>query len=74
MERITEKKVENQEKSTIPQMSATNFIITDPSLMPYYCDLCQISRRCQNYLEDDNASTRHKYRYRGMSNCHAFWD
>ena len=37
-----------EEKSAMPKMNSTNFIITDPTQMPYYCGLCQVSCGSQN--------------------------
>ena len=31
-----------KEKCTIPEINSTNFIITDPTQMPYYCSLCEV--------------------------------
>ena len=31
-----------KEKSTMPEINSTNFIITNPSKMPYYCSLCEV--------------------------------
>ena len=31
-----------KEKSTMPHINSTDFIITDHTKMPYYCDLCQV--------------------------------
>ena len=41
-------KLKDQEKSKVPKMKSTNFIITDPTQMPYYCDLCQVSCGSKN--------------------------
>ena len=41
------KKLKAQEKSTMPQMNPTDFIITDPTQMPYYCAICLVSCACQ---------------------------
>ena len=41
-------KIKDQEKSKVPKMKSTNFIITDPTQMPYYCDLCQVSCGSKN--------------------------
>ena len=31
-----------EEKCTMPEINSTNFIITDPTQMPYYCTLCEV--------------------------------
>ena len=41
-------KLKDQEKSKVSKMASTNFIITDPTKMPYYCDLCQVSCGSKN--------------------------
>ena len=35
------------DKFTTPNVNSTNFIITDPTKMPYYCDVCQVQCFCQ---------------------------
>ena len=49
-----------REKSTMPQMNSTNFIITDPTQMPYYCALCEVSNSCQKNLERHQATKKHQ--------------
>ena len=41
-------KIKDQEKSAMSKMNSNNFIITDPTQMPYYCDLCQVSCGSKN--------------------------
>ena len=41
-------KLNDQEKSAMSKLKCTNFIITDPTQMPYYCDLCQVSCGSRN--------------------------
>ena len=43
-------------------MSSTNFIITDPTQMPYYCAQCQTSSGCcQSDFEKHFAGKKHKF-------------
>ena len=43
-------------------MSSTNFIITDPTQMPYYCTQCQTSSGCcQSDFEKHFAGKKHKF-------------
>ena len=41
-------KLKDQEKSKVPKMKSTNFIITDPTQMPFYCAICQVSCGSKN--------------------------
>ena len=41
-------KIKDQEKSAMSKMNSNNFIITDPTQMPYYCALCQVSCGSKN--------------------------
>ena len=41
-------KIKDQEISAMSKMKSTNFIITDPTQMPYYCALCQVSCGSKN--------------------------
>ena len=54
------RKLKDEEKSAMSQINATNFIITDPTQMPYYCALCQVSNVCQDGLEKHLAAKKHK--------------
>ena len=49
-----------QEKSATPKIDPTNFIITDPTQMPYYCALCQVSCGSQNEHVKHFAGIKHK--------------
>ena len=61
------KKLENQEKSTMSKINSTEFIITDPTQMPYYCVVCEHSCVSQNELEKHLAGKKHKTNVRIMS-------
>ena len=41
-------KIKDQKKSKVSKMASTNFIITDPTKIPYYCALCQVSCGSKN--------------------------
>ena len=49
-----------QEKSAMPKLNSTNFIITDPTQMPYYCALCQVSCGSQNEHVKHLAGIKHR--------------
>ena len=49
-----------QEKSAMPKITSTNFIITDPTKMPYYCALCQVSCGSQNEHVKHFAGIKHR--------------
>ena len=49
-----------QEKSATPKIDSTNFIITDPTQMPYYCALCQVSCGSQNEHVKHFAGIKHR--------------
>ena len=61
------KKLEDHEKSTMLKINSTNFIITDPTRMPYYCAVCEYSCVSQNELEKHLAGKKHKTNVRIMS-------
>ena len=44
----------------MPKMNSTNFIITDPTQMPYYCGLCQVSCGSQNEHVKHFAGIKHR--------------
>ena len=54
------KRLKYEEKSMMSQINPTDYIITDPIQMPYYCAVCQISNVCQDGLEQHMASKKHK--------------
>ena len=54
------KRLKYEEKSTMSQINAKDFIITDPTQIPYYCALCQVSNVCQDGLEKHLAGKKHK--------------
>ena len=54
------RKLKYEEKSIMSQINDTNFIITDPTQMPYYCALCQVSNVCQDGLDKHLAAKKHK--------------
>ena len=56
-----------QEKSAMPKINSTNFIITDPTQMPYYCAVCEHSCVSQNELEKHLAGKKHNTNVRIMS-------
>ena len=49
-----------EEKSAMPKMNSTNFIITEPTQMPYYCALCQVSCGSQNEHVKHLAGIKHR--------------
>ena len=54
------KNVEDKEKSTKSKINSTDFIITDPTQLPYYCAVCEHSCVSQNELEKHLAGKKHK--------------
>ena len=54
------KRLKYEEKSMMSQINPTDFIITDPTQMPYYCAVCQVSNVCQDGLDKHVASKKHK--------------
>ena len=44
----------------MPKLNSTNFIITDPTQMPYYCALCQVSCGSQNEHVKHFAGIKHR--------------
>ena len=45
------KKLESLEKTEKNEINSTNFIITDPTQMPFYCAQCQVAYRSQQTLD-----------------------
>ena len=45
------KKLESLEKREKSEINSTNFIITDPTQMPFYCAQCQVAHSSQQTLE-----------------------
>jgi hypothetical protein len=62
------RRLKYKEKSTMSQINANDFIITDPTQIPYYCALCQISNVCQDGLEKHLAGKKHKDKAKTMDN------
>ena len=61
------KRLKYEEKSMMSQINPTDFILTDPTQMPYYCAVCEHSCVSQNELEKHLAGKKHKTNVRIMS-------
>ena len=61
------KNVQDKEKSTKSKINSNDFIITDPTQMPYYCAVCEHSCVSQNELEKHLAGKKHQTNVRIMS-------